>query len=143
MMHKLCKFYNIACILIPEAESYENTMSVLRVVHTQVFSFFNSHLTKRTYPPPYELALECQKLLYDILCISFIVSYNPIVFSYMWNHQICSHYQGFVTHFRFTADEKFYPWFFLYQHQMRLSILVGVPWNIFGIQGWLVPENAF
>ena len=65
---------------------------------------FNSHLTKRTYPPPYELALECQKLLYDILCISLIVSYNPLVFSYMWNHQICSHYQGFVTHFRFTAD---------------------------------------
>ena len=68
-----------------------------------------SHFTKRTYPPPYELALECQKLLYDLLCISFIVSDNPIVFSYMWNHQICSHYQGFVTHFRFTADEKFYP----------------------------------
>ena len=42
MMHKLCKLYNIACILIPEAESYENTMSVLRVVHTQVFSFFKS-----------------------------------------------------------------------------------------------------
>ena len=25
---------------------------------------------------------------------------------------------------------------------MRLSILVGVPWNIFGIQGWLVPEKC-
>jgi len=32
--------------------------------------------------------------------------------------------------------------FFLYQHQMRLSILVGVPWNIFGIQGWLVLEKC-
>ena len=33
----------------------------------------------------------------------------PLLFFYMWNYQICSHYQGFVTHFRFTADEKFYP----------------------------------
>ena len=25
---------------------------------------------------------------------------------------------------------------------MRLSISEGVPWNIFGIQGWLVPEKC-
>ena len=25
---------------------------------------------------------------------------------------------------------------------MRLLISVGVPWNIFGIQGWLVPEKC-
>ena len=102
----------------------------------------NSHDSKRATPSRFRLALECQKLLYDLLCISFIVSDNPIVFSYMWNHQICSHYQGFVTHFRFTADEKFYPRIFLYQHRMRLSISEGVPWNIFCIQGWLVPEKC-
>ena len=69
----------------------------------------NSHVTKRAHPPRYRLALECQNLLYHILCISFIVSNNPRVFLYIWNHQICSQYQGFVTRFRFTADEKFYP----------------------------------
>ena len=25
---------------------------------------------------------------------------------------------------------------------MRLSISVGVPWNIFDIQGWLMPEKC-
>ena len=91
----------------------------------------NSHVTKRSHPPR-------QNLLYHILCISLIVSYNPRVFLYIWSHQICSQYPGFVIQYRFTADKKFYPRFFLYQHKMRLSISIGVPWNIFGIQGWLV-----
>ena len=70
---------------------------------------FNSHVTKRAHPSRYRLALECQNLLYRILSISFIVSNNPRVFLYIWNHQICWQYQGFVIHFRFTADQKFYP----------------------------------
>ena len=69
----------------------------------------NSHVTKRAHPSRYRLALECQNLLYRILSISFIVSNNPRVFLYIWNHQICWQYQGFVIHFRFTADQKFYP----------------------------------
>ena len=73
---------------------------------------------------------------------TFYRTVNPRVFWYIWNHQICSQYEGFVTHFRCTADEKFHPRFFLYQHRKRLSISVRVPWNIFGIQGLLVPVKC-
>ena len=59
--------------------------------------------------PSYEMAMECQNLLNRILCISLIASDNLRVLSYMWKRQICSQDQGFVTHFRFTADEKIHP----------------------------------
>ena len=72
-------------------------------------SIVNSHDTKRTHPSRYRLALECQNWRFHILCISFIVCDNSRVLWYIWNVHICSQYQGRVAHFRFTADQKFYP----------------------------------
>ena len=78
-------------------------------IQTVIFLDFNSHDTKRTHPSRYRLALECQNWRFHILCISFIVCDNSRVLWYIWNVHICSQYQGRVAHFRFTADQKFYP----------------------------------
>ena len=69
----------------------------------------NSHDSKRATPSRFRLALECQNWRFHIFCISFIVCDNSRVLWYIWNVHICSQYQGRVAHFRFTADQKFYP----------------------------------
>ena len=73
----------------------------------------NSHLTKGTHPHltswHWRLQSGVPKLTLSHIRNKFCLSGNPRVFWYIWNHPICPQYPGFVTHFRFTADEKFHP----------------------------------
>ena len=87
----------------------------------------NSCHTEEHYPLPYGLAVYCQRFeitrigklgsKYDTFNAFLAVS-NPHI------HLKCS---KFSTHFRFTADQKFYPKIFFHYQSMPIKILARVP----------------
>ena len=114
-------------MILKEFQGWPNRPNSGKLVHIWI----NSCHTEEHYPLPYGLAVYCQR--FEITRIGKLGSkYDPFnAFLAVSNPHIHLEFSKFSTHFRFTADQKFYPKIFFHYQSMPIKILARVPWKTF------------